>query len=70
MAVLSTDPGQSLRLVNRPAVGEFVLYMRTISVRAARYSGVFEKLMYAERQRQQSRRSMELMGVASCWCGW
>jgi hypothetical protein len=30
-----TDPGQRLCLVNRPAVGEVVLYMRTISVCSA-----------------------------------
>ena len=70
-AVEFTDPGQRLCLVNRPAVGEVVLNMRTISVCAPQdIACAREKLMYAERQRQQSRRSMGLMGVASCWRGW
>ena len=70
-AVEFTDPGQRLCLVNRPAVGEVVLNMRTISVCAPQdIACAREKLMYAERQRQQSKRSMGLMGVASCWRGW
>ena len=70
-AVEFTDPGQRLCLVNRPAVGEVVLNMRTISVCAPQdIACAREKLMYAERQRQQSRRSMGLKGVASCWRGW
>ena len=55
-AVEFTDPGQSLHLVNRPAVGEFVLYMRAISVCAQQdIACLLEKLMFADRQRQQSR---------------